>query len=44
VAERTGYIGRVRRLAATCARLFLASREEQGFPLARAAAGARPAS
>jgi glycyl-tRNA synthetase alpha chain len=35
VADRTGYIQRVRRLASACARRFLESREEQGFPLAR---------
>jgi glycyl-tRNA synthetase alpha chain len=34
VAERTAYIGRVRRLASACAKAFLASREEKGFPLA----------
>ncbi len=33
VAERTGYIRRVRRLAGGCARAWLAAREEQGFPL-----------
>jgi glycyl-tRNA synthetase alpha chain len=33
VAERTAYIGRVRRLASACAKAFLASREERGFPL-----------
>jgi glycyl-tRNA synthetase alpha chain len=33
VAERTAYIGRVRRLASACAKGFLASREEKGFPL-----------
>jgi glycyl-tRNA synthetase alpha chain len=38
VAERTGYIGRVRRLAGGCARLFLESREERGFPLLRTGA------
>jgi glycyl-tRNA synthetase alpha chain len=37
VAERTGYIQRVRRLAGACARQFLASREERGFPLRRTA-------
>ena len=37
VAERTAFIGRVRRLASACARQFLASREEQGFPLLRGA-------
>ncbi|MFQ5702335.1 MAG: glycine--tRNA ligase subunit alpha [Acidobacteriota bacterium] len=35
VTERTGYIARVRRLASACALEFLASREKQGFPLAR---------
>jgi len=33
VAERTGFIRRVRRLAAGCARAWLASREDQGYPL-----------
>ncbi|MGH9870607.1 MAG: glycine--tRNA ligase subunit alpha [Candidatus Polarisedimenticolia bacterium] len=33
VAERTAWIGRVRRLAAGCAKAFLAARAEQGFPL-----------
>src|SRR5262249_22165875 len=41
VAERTGYIQRVRRLAGACARSFLASREELGFPLRRTAAEAQ---
>ncbi len=36
VAERTAYIGRVRRLAGACARLWVASRERQGHPLLRA--------
>jgi len=44
VAERTGYIGRVRRLAGGCARLFLASREEKGFPLLRGAPAGKAAS
>jgi len=38
VAERTGYIRRVRRLAGGCARAWLETREELGFPLA----GERP--
>ena len=33
VTERTGYIGRVRNLARTCAQAFVAQREELGFPL-----------
>lgn len=33
VTERTGTIARVRRLASACAREFLRTREEQGFPL-----------
>jgi len=33
VAERTTYIGRVRRLAGKCARAYLDWREELGFPL-----------
>jgi glycyl-tRNA synthetase alpha chain len=33
VAERTGFIGRVRNLARRCAEGYLKSREEQGFPL-----------
>jgi len=35
VAERAGYIRRVRRLASACARAFLSQREEAGFPLLR---------
>src|SRR5262245_42504253 len=35
VGERTTYIQRVRRLAAGCAKLFLASREQSGYPLLR---------
>jgi len=35
VAERTGYIQRVRRLAGSCARQFLASRESSGYPLSQ---------
>jgi glycyl-tRNA synthetase alpha chain len=38
VAERTAYIQRVRRLAAACAKAFLAGREQRGFPLLQAAA------
>jgi glycyl-tRNA synthetase alpha chain len=37
VAERTAYIGRVRRLAGACARAWVAAREEGGFPLQREA-------
>lgn len=33
VAERTGYIGRVRNLAKGCAKGYLAVREELGFPM-----------
>ncbi len=37
VADRTTFITRVRKLASACARQYLASREEQGFPLLRGA-------
>lgn len=33
VTERAAYIGRVRTLARLCARLYLAQREEMGYPL-----------
>ncbi|NPV52062.1 MAG: glycine--tRNA ligase subunit alpha [Firmicutes bacterium] len=33
VAERTGYIGRVRALARTCAQAYVAERERLGYPL-----------
>lgn len=33
VTERTGYIARVRNLARSCAKGYLAMREEKGFPL-----------
>lgn len=33
VAERTGYIARVRNLAKQCAEGYLKMREEMGFPL-----------
>ena len=33
VTERTGFIGRVRKLARLCAEGYLAKREEMGFPL-----------
>ncbi|MDR0434710.1 MAG: glycine--tRNA ligase subunit alpha [Gracilibacteraceae bacterium] len=33
VTERTGYIGRVRRLARLCAQLYVEERERLGFPL-----------
>ncbi len=33
VAERTGYIGRVRNLARLCAQHYVSQREESGFPL-----------
>ncbi|MBS3897519.1 MAG: glycine--tRNA ligase subunit alpha [Dethiobacter sp.] len=35
VAERTGYIGKVRTLARLCAQSYLAQRAELGFPLLR---------
>ena len=37
VAERTRYIGRVRKLARLCAEAYLAQREEMGFPLLKKA-------
>ena len=40
VAERTGYIRRVRRLAGGCAKGWLAMRERAGFPLLAPGAGA----
>ena len=33
VTERTGYIGRVRKLARLCAETYLSQREEMGYPL-----------
>ncbi|HDQ40653.1 MAG TPA: glycine--tRNA ligase subunit alpha [Desulfonatronum sp.] len=33
ITERTGYIGRVRRLASTVAALYAAQRQEMGYPL-----------
>jgi len=33
VTERTGYIGRVRHLARSCAQIYYESRERLGFPL-----------
>jgi glycyl-tRNA synthetase alpha chain len=36
VAERQGYIGRVRALARRCAEVYLAERERLGFPLSKA--------
>ena len=33
ITERTGYIGRVRALAAGVARLYAAQREELGYPM-----------
>ncbi len=33
VTERTGYLGRVRRLARRCAKLYLEQRREMGYPL-----------
>jgi glycyl-tRNA synthetase alpha chain len=41
ITERTGYIARVRNLAATVARLYAAQREEMGWPLLRTAPGSR---
>ena len=38
VTERTGYIGRVRRLARMAAKAHMSKREEMGFPLLRDAA------
>lgn len=43
VAERTGYIGRVRTLARLCAQSYLAQRAELGFPLLRKKRGAQDA-
>jgi len=43
VTERTGYIARVRTLARRCARAYLKSREERGFPLLHRYAGEREA-
>lgn len=37
VTERTGYISRIRNLASALAELYVKSREEQAFPLLRAA-------
>lgn len=39
VAERTGYIGRVRNLARLCAQTYLAQRAEMGFPLLKERSG-----
>jgi glycyl-tRNA synthetase alpha chain len=33
VTERTSYIGRIRKLARICAKMYLKQREEMGFPL-----------
>jgi glycyl-tRNA synthetase alpha chain len=35
VTERTGYIGRVRKLARLCAHAYLVDREAKGFPMVR---------
>ena len=35
VAERTGYILKIRKMANTCAKLYLEQREEKGFPLVK---------
>jgi glycyl-tRNA synthetase alpha chain len=40
VAERTGYIGRVRGLARQCAEAYIADRERLGFPLLNRKTGA----
>jgi glycyl-tRNA synthetase alpha chain len=42
VSERTGYIGRVRRLARKAALLYVKQREELGFPLLAGAAASDP--
>jgi glycyl-tRNA synthetase alpha chain len=36
VTERTGFIGRIRKLARACAEAYLAQREAMGFPLLKA--------
>jgi len=41
VAERTGYIGRVRALARRCAEQYIAQRETMGYPLLEQKAGRR---
>jgi glycyl-tRNA synthetase alpha chain len=41
VAERTGYIARVRALARLCAESYLREREAMGYPLLKAASRAR---
>ncbi len=43
VAERTGYIGKVRILARLCAQSYLAQRAELGFPLLRKEGGTQNA-
>ncbi|MBS4007040.1 MAG: glycine--tRNA ligase subunit alpha [Clostridium sp.] len=43
VAERTGYIGKVRTLARLCAQSYLAQRTELGFPLLRKERGSKHA-
>lgn len=43
VAERTGYISKVRTLARLCAQSYLAQRAELGFPLLRKKGGAQDA-
>jgi len=42
VAERTAYIGRVRRLARGCAEAYLALRERLGYPLLKGARAGAP--
>ena len=44
VAERTGYIARVRGLARACAEQYMQTREAMGHPLLRPAGGAAPES
>ncbi len=41
VAERTGYIARVRALARQCAENYLSERQTQGFPLLKPQGRAR---
>lgn len=43
VAERTGYIGRVRALARRCAEQYITQREAMGYPLLEQKAGRRKA-
>jgi glycyl-tRNA synthetase alpha chain len=41
VAERTGYIARVRALARQCAEAYIKDRERMGYPLLNRRAGSR---